>query len=316
MHKTAVWLNVISRNSARLFKFAGVFAAILGGAYIAYAQQATDKDLIDQWIQSQGNDLMITFDATNIKQYWIDKTVVCKDGLINVLLPKNESSVWKSVPLKIQLSNVNENQDCKIQIITKDPDLKVSVTDKDSNVLTSSSQEQDFIQFHIVSTLFHLDDSKDFSFNLVFSSQKKNDLEINSIVLSFAENKQSHFSGSPGFDILSKQIEKEGIAVPDSEVKYLISKEHNKIFIMLPEKTAEAQPFMYHVIPVDKSNLASGREQYGFNNMDFSVKTRYATIPKPYASKSEFTIIHRSLPSYPCSYIRIAPYDKKWTIEF
>ena len=37
---------------------------------------------------------MITFDATNIKQYWIDKTIASINGHINILYRKKVDDEW------------------------------------------------------------------------------------------------------------------------------------------------------------------------------------------------------------------------------
>ena len=132
----------------------------------------------------------------------------------------------KSVPLKIRLANVVETQDCKIDIFTEDPAISFSVLNSRSAVLSNSASQEDFIHYHIISSTFHLEDLQDFSFNLVFSSDKADLIAVKKIVLSFSENKESRFFGSPGYDQLSMEIENNGIRVPDTDVKYIVSKEY------------------------------------------------------------------------------------------
>ena len=314
MHKTPITLTATSRKVSQRFIIFSVIAALMGNCF-CFSQEASDETLIEQWIQSQNNGNMILFDANNIKQFWVDKTVAAKNGVISISLQKNKTPNATSIPLNIQLSNVIETQDCKVQIITKNRDLKVSVRNKNSKVLSSSTKENDFINYHIFSSTFHLEDTQDFSFNLVFSSQMTDVLEIKSIVLSFSENEKSHYLGSLGFDSLSQLIQDEGVAVPNSDVKYLVSKKHNKIFIMLPTEQAESKSFSYHIFPADKKDLSPKREQHGFNNQDFKTSVLYATVPKPYGLKSDYTIIQRSLPSYPWTTIRISQYSSKWRIQ-
>ena len=95
----------------------------------AFAQTSTtdDSKLIEQFIQSKGYSEIIVFDASNIKQFWTDKTVFSRDGLIHVSLNKNDNSTFESVPLRIQLANVKETQDCKIDIITDNSDVSFTV---------------------------------------------------------------------------------------------------------------------------------------------------------------------------------------------
>ena len=272
----------------------------------------SDEKLLSEYVNSKGSDI-ISFDFSNIKQFWISPTVLSRDNLIQIMLnDKRESE-----PLKIQLANVLETQDCRIDIITNDSDLKFLVTNDDSKSLSTSSPEQDFLHYHIVSSVFHLEDTKDFSFCLRFSSSKADTLTIKKILLSFSNNKESRYLGSPGFNALSKQIEKEGISVPNSEVKYIISKEYNKIFIMIPREIAESHPFLYHVFPVDEKDLQPGRAQYKFNNYDFVVSSPGARIPQNNAQNSKTIILQRELLSYQYSVLEIGqfgPDGRIWTI--
>ena len=163
-------------------------------------EQANDSALLESFIQSMGYGSAITFSSSNIKQFWIDKSVVSQDGLIKIHIDGS-----KSVPYKIQLANVNEMQDCKVDIISNVPDLKFSVLDKDLKVISDSKKENDFINYSIASTSFHLEKTKSFSFYLQMSSSKKMDeLEINKIILSFSDNKESSYLASPGKLIITE----------------------------------------------------------------------------------------------------------------
>ena len=156
-----------------------------------------DATLLDNFIKSKGYSSVISFDASNIKQYWIDNSVSSSNGTINILFTRKGQTI-ESVPFKFQLANVNEAMDCKVDVITEDSDISFSVLDNQSKVLSKSSDEDDFIQNHVISSQFHLEDTSDFAFKLKFASGKSDTLAIKKIVLSFSENKGSSFLFSPG----------------------------------------------------------------------------------------------------------------------
>lgn len=156
------------------------------------------KELIENFIQSKGYESKIIFDASNIKLFWIDKTVLSKDDSINILLKDRISDKNHSVPLKIQLANVKDNQDCKVEVISDTPDFSFSVTDSKNKMLSMSSVDEPFVQYHITSCSFHIEDTQDYSFNLNFASTKQDLLSIKKIILSFSDNKKSTFLFSPG----------------------------------------------------------------------------------------------------------------------
>ena len=162
----------------------------------------TDIDILNQYISSQGYHDAILFDASNIKQYWTDNSVFSKDNLINVLLSSGQK---ESVPLKIQLMNVNESQDCKIDVITKSSQVRFSVTNGTAQMIAASSEEPSFIDYNISSATFHLEDISDNTFYLKFSSPIQEYILIQKIVLSFSQNKQSTLLSSPGRLTLTKE---------------------------------------------------------------------------------------------------------------
>ena len=306
--------------SAILCVLTWVFFFQIPAAQAASDTQTSDDSLIEQFIRSQGLSQIIVFDARNIKQFWTSNSVSSQNDLIHISLNKENNQKWKSSSLKIQLANVIETQDCRIDVITNDKDLNFIVSDSQSKALSSSSDTETFIQYHIASTSFHLDDTPDFSFNLVFSSKNKDLLSIKKIILSFSDNNESRYVGSPGFYALSKLIEKDGCPVPNSNVKYIISKEHNKIFIMIPQEQLEPESyFYYHIYPINESDLRPGSVEYKFNNNDFSMTTRNLIIPRPYGNDNKVTIIQRSLPPYRYSLIKIGQSSSSskypWKIE-
>ena len=288
------------------------------GILFSQDKSDTETELTNKFIESLGYSSFISFDASNIKQFWIDKSVVSKNGSIIISLnSKNESGLFK-----IQLANVIETQDCKIDVIYEGKDLLFSVLDQKSKILATSTHEKDFIQYHVASLSFHLEDLPDFSFNLFFLSKESDTVSIKKIILSFSNNKTSVFSGSPGFDNLIKDFAekgvtiKESVGVPLSDVQYLISKEHNKVFFKIPSDQISSYPYFYHIYPIKEEDLLPGQKT--FNNSDFSYSKRGLIIPKPIHSMSKYSIIQVTFPSYPYSIIRIGQYksgNRYWVFE-
>ncbi len=175
---------------------AGSIVVLLSIAGNAFAQTPAagqnDTQMLDSFIKSQGYYGIISFDSANIKQFWIDKTVLSKNDLINISLDDKQSSV----PLKIQLANVNVSDDCKVDVFTDDPNVSFSITNSSARTLSSSRKEDDFIHYHVLSSAFHLEEAKDFSFNMIFKSKDAAHISIKRIVLSFSHNQL--YLKSPG----------------------------------------------------------------------------------------------------------------------
>ena len=171
---------------------------------INYAQKGPDpseETLIDQYVQSKNS--VISFDASNIKQFWVDKSVVGMDNNINIIMNKSESGWFESIPLKIQLANVAVNQDCKVVVITENSDVSFSIADSNLKTLVSSVQGENFLYYCTYSTDFQLVNTQKFIFNIIFSSKKDDVLKIKKIFLSFSQNKD--FLSSPGELHLSEE---------------------------------------------------------------------------------------------------------------
>lgn len=280
--------------------------------------QKNDAKLIDEYIVAKGYQGVIVFDASNIKQFWISNSVVSKNNTINIF-PENKEK--KSIPLKIQLVNIIETQDCKIDVISENPFIKFTVLNEELKDIGQSSKEEDFIQYHIESSKIHMEDTKGFALNLCFILPEDSEsIVVNKIVLSFSENKESKYKGSPGFNILKKELETNGITVPNSTVKYMFAKDCNKIFIKAPKELTQKSKFSYHVVPLKKEDVAPGREKYGFNNLDRIVNEPSAIIPKPYHSESTDIIIQVPLPAYEYSRINLGQFspdtnESFWKLE-
>ena len=165
-----------------------------------YAQNTSNENLLHQYIQEKGNNV-ITFDSSNIKMFWTDRSVLKQDNSFKILL--NKKTKFESIPLHIQLANVKETQDCSIEVITDTPDIAFSVLNAKGKTVSSSTAKKSFIQHSILSSMFHLDetvfeDNVSYSFDLVFSSSISIEINIKAIILSFSQNKDSHFLLSPG----------------------------------------------------------------------------------------------------------------------
>ncbi len=181
-----------------------VLTFVLGSAYSVFAQSNNDgSEMINQFIKTKGYTQTIVFSPENIKQYWIDKSVFSQDKEIKILLHGHNNS-FESVPLSIQLANVDETLDCKVDVISADKDFSFNIMNSSNKKLSSSVLEDDFINYKIASTKFHLEDALDSSFKLQFSSTKNDILPIKKIILSFEENKQSSYLRSPGKVIFGK----------------------------------------------------------------------------------------------------------------
>lgn len=212
-HKRITW-QMINR---KLFNRSFLFASISVFLFIAFsnvslcANDKSDAKLLDEFIRSKGYPSSIVFDESNIKQFWVDNSVSAKDGTINILL--NEQ---KSVPLKLKLINVRESQDCKIEIITENKDLAFSVLDNQLKKISSSSSEEDFLNYHVVSSVFHLEDTSNFLFYIELGANAPTDiLKLKKVILSFSHNNDSIFLDSPG----EIKITKDNIVLRRSSVQ-------------------------------------------------------------------------------------------------
>lgn len=165
-------------------------------------QQESESVLLDKYIESLPYSSKIMFDPSNIKQFWVDNSVFSKNDSINIIL-----SNYQSTLLPVKLANIYESYDCKVDVISADPNLNFSVLDnKKKNIISNSSTQDKFLNYNVVSTTFHLENTNELLFHLKFNSDKQS-IPIKRIILSFSENKQSSFFLSPGtFDITKDNI--------------------------------------------------------------------------------------------------------------
>ena len=155
-----------------------------------------NSDLIDKYISSKGYGSPILFDYYNIKQYWVDNSVASRERskTISIILLPDGQKGNKSIPLKIQLANVNSDDLCRVDIIGKTRDYQFYITNSISQTISSSTDEPDFIQYSAKTTSFSLEDIPDSSFYINFNSSTQDILSINKIVLSFSKNRDRHIS--------------------------------------------------------------------------------------------------------------------------
>ncbi len=200
------YFNTKTRKYIRFLSGAKYLAMImfLGSTYGIFAQSNNDNEIINQFIAARGYPQTIVFSPENIRQFWIDKSVSSQNGEIIILL-NNRNNSFESVPLKVQLANVDEAMDCKVDVISAEKDFSFSILNAENKNISSSVPEDDFINYSIASAMFHLEDALDFSFKLQFSSAKKDILPIKKIILSFGDNKQTSYLKSPGKVIISKE---------------------------------------------------------------------------------------------------------------
>ena len=184
-------------------------AIVLIGSIILFcmffnlAAADNDSKLIDEYIQSLGYRSFIEFNSSNIKQFWVDKTVSSDKNTINIVLESTGANNYESVPLRIQLMNVLENQDCKIDVLTENSDVSFFVINDQKKTISGPTEKEQFVQNSIVSSTFHLEDTRNLTFYMCFSAPQPS-LSIKKIILSFSDNKNSSFFLSPGVLSITK----------------------------------------------------------------------------------------------------------------
>ena len=154
-------------------------------------QSIDDSILISKYKKINDQVPFIVLDSSNIKQFWIDKTVLSKRDFFSVLLNKNKSNNYN-----IQLKNVNANQDCQIDVFSKTKDFSFCIFDSKMIKICNSTLQEDFIGYHVESARICFDDFKDLSFWFKFTSELCDTIDIKQIIMSFPQNES--FLSSPG----------------------------------------------------------------------------------------------------------------------
>lgn len=176
-----------------------VLASCLTVPLILFAQKDIGTDnqrLIEQYVSSKGRDV-ISFDASNIKQFWISNSVISKKDSFELYLETTNKSGFASVPLPIQIINVNETQDCTVEVISENNGLEFSVLDSSSKEISRSSSSEKFLHYNVASSTFHWEDIQK-KFFLKFYSKDTLELSIKKVIFSFSKNPKSSFLESPG----------------------------------------------------------------------------------------------------------------------
>ena len=158
----------------------------------------SDDQLLDQYVRSKGA-YSIVFDQSNIKQFWIDNSVVSHENSFDILLDKSIDSHFESVPLKIVLMNVNKIQDCTLCVVAESNDYSLSILNNNLESVPSSSSNDSFLHYTVTSSVFHMEDVFNSSFCVKINSKTSDKVSIKKIVLSFSNNPNPSFLTSPGF---------------------------------------------------------------------------------------------------------------------
>lgn len=272
----------------------------------------SDQTLVTQFIKTMGNDIIV-FDYSNIKQYWVDNSIFNKDEKIIIVPEKDTSKLFK-----VQLANVADRDNCKISILSETSDIAFTVFNKDSEKLSSSSFEQDFLQYHIFSCIFPLKETIDYSFFIQFKFQKHETISIRKIVFSFPENQSDKAYESSDYERLLSTIERKGTKIDKSDIYYLLSKNRDKIYFLIPIDLVNKEHFFCHIYPKNKKDLGSRFLSKGFIIDIFMAKSKNAIVPPPPNSNSQYSVVQLELPSYPVNSIRFGQYRGKqyfWTLD-
>lgn len=183
-----------------------------------------DTDLLRKYIDTKID--KIVFDSTNIKQYWIDNTVTANNNLITILTDNER----QSIPLKIQFANVNEAQDCTIDVITEEPTFSFSVLNTQMKIISESPQTNAFLNYQILSKTVHLENTKDLSIILRFESKSNSVVKINKIVVSFSDNKNSLYKQSPGKIVFDKNNTLVTYAVKEEVSDFVVKGKRTQVY--------------------------------------------------------------------------------------
>lgn len=147
-----------------------------------------NDSLLDQYISSKGENIIL-FNNSNIKQFWIDKSVISKTGNFSVELQK-KGNRFESIPLKIQLANVSVEQDCEIEVIAETKDIGFFVSNMQSKTISSVPKSAPLGCYQSFSSKFHVENSSDAAFTIIFHAEKSSLINIKTIVLSFSKNEE------------------------------------------------------------------------------------------------------------------------------
>ena len=216
-----------------------------------------DSKLLDEFVMARGGSYAISFDASNIKQYWIDKSVYAKDNSIYISL-KNDTKN-QSIPLKVQLIRLDDVQLCRVDVITDETNLSYSITNEEGAIIATSSPEDDFIQHHIVSASIDFRDN-DYTFYFVFESPKQL-ISIRKIILSFkpatSYRNISVNKGNAKYSSTSSQL--------DADAQDVFKLSGTQTSIMLNEKILVAHRSFTAKAKIKNNGTTQIRVRLGYN---------------------------------------------------
>ncbi len=196
--------NLFRKNDVpvtHLLKACAVMS-LVAFSFVVQAQTDAKKlsdnsNLLEQYIQSQGYAYSIKFDASNVKQFWTDKSVSRQDNAVKIFLHSSKNVKYESIPLRVLFKNTNASLDCKIDVFTRETGISFSVCNTKNNaVLSSSSSVNDFLNYKNLTSTTHFEDIDSSSFFLKFQSAESSEITIDAIVFSFSGNKD--YLHSPG----------------------------------------------------------------------------------------------------------------------
>lgn len=193
-------MKTINNLSTPLAKrFLQIYSVIFLLLLSVFSVAQDDDAMLNQFIQSQGMH-SITFDASNVKQFWVSNSVFKRqNNAFEILLEERNANGFRSDSFPVQLANISEKQDCRIVVMTETEDMHFSVFDNKSKEISDSNQENDFLKYHVFSATIHIEDIVDSNrFSLVFSSSITPHLYIKSVNFVFIKNSKSSFLESPG----------------------------------------------------------------------------------------------------------------------
>ena len=271
----------------------------------------SNEQLLQQFIKAIGSNI-ITFDCSNIKQFWTDKSVISRNGNIEILLNETKAQIFNGVPLKIQLANVEGFQTCNIDIISTEKDFDFLVSDIYNKPLETSCNNSDFINYNIIRKSFHFEDIVENSFCIQFNSSVSQSLAIKNIVLSFTpDSPLSSFVARQKFVFSSDDVSAfNSKATSFSEDSFsvtgkrssIISKQNiilssNSIVIAAKIKNTGNVPAQIFLgcAPYTEDNIRLDGRNYPYNNMN--------TILRVVSAKAgENTVVVDRLPAWKANY--------------
>lgn len=264
-HSTIIWGSLLIPCA--------VYAQNNQGSVIG--EKGADEKMLSQYVQTKGNSAFV-FDQSNVKQFWIDHSVISYKDSFDVLLEQAVSSVGRGgVPLKVQFINVDETMDCNIEVVSESKDVSFIVTDNNSKKITESSFSSSFINYNIFSSVLHLEDTANLTFFLKFNSKLSKSIPIKKIIFSFAKNPKSTFFASPGRFKITKDSSSAGIQITEDG--------ENSFFV----KGKQSQFISQKKFLIENNGISSSATIKNVGENDVTIYFGYALYSKNHAIINE-----------------------------